>query len=109
FVSTTNFYKNADDARAACDAVYVPLHNGQRSSLYGCWWPAIDLGTDDVVSRTPQHQLDALVTHTVSSSNLQVLVENSWTHFWQGVSRANTVINRVAGIDMDEVEKNAIL
>jgi hypothetical protein len=109
FISTSNFYQTESDARTACDAVYQMLHDGGWTSSYGRWWPAIDLGTDDVTSRLNGNNFSAWFSHTINAEHNWM---NSWaqySNFWTGISRANDVISNVSEMDIDEDTRNCIV
>ena len=109
FISTSNFYTTAVDARTACDAIYKMLQDGTSNSTYGRWWPAIDLGTDDVTSRTGRTNFNDWFSHTITSSHTWFDSWYQYSNFWVGISRANTVIANVPNIDMDVDTRNAIV
>lgn len=98
----TNFYKNADDAKAAVSTVYDPLNS---SNLYAqIMWIIQDQATDDAewgngrsTANQPKNDLDKYA-FTPATTTFQSL----WTTVYQGINRANTVIARVPGIPMDE-------
>ncbi|MDB5241048.1 MAG: RagB/SusD domain protein [Spirosoma sp.] len=98
----SNFYKNADDAKAAVSTVYDPLNN---TNMYGqVMWIIQDQATDDAewgngrtTANQPKNDLDKY-TFTPATSTFQSL----WTTVYQGINRANTVIGRVPAINMDE-------
>ena len=100
-----NFYKNADDAKAAVSAVYDPLNTG---NMYGqVMWILQDQSTDDAewgggrsTANQPKNDLDRY-TFTPATSTFQSL----WTTAYQAINRANTVITRVPTIAMDETLK----
>ncbi|MDD4033657.1 MAG: RagB/SusD family nutrient uptake outer membrane protein [Bacteroidales bacterium] len=109
FISTSNFYQTASDARTACDAVYKMLQDGTSNSVYGRWWPAIDLATDDVTSRVNRDNFTAWFSHTINGSHNWMSSWGQYSSFWTGISRANSVIANVPHIDMDESMRNAII
>jgi hypothetical protein len=109
FISTTNFYKTASDARTACDGAYKSFNDGSSNSTYGRFWPVIDLATDDVTSRMQGYLFNDFLTHTVSSTDSWFENFGQFSNFWIGISRANNVIAYVPQIDMDEAERNAII
>lgn len=108
FISASNFYQNAGDARTGCDAVYKVINNG-RNPIYGRWWPAIDLATDDVVSKDRRTNFNAWFNHTINAEHAWLEAWGQYQGFWIGISRANDVIDNVPNIEMDEAEKNAII
>ena len=97
----TNFYKNADDAKAAVSAVYDPLNS---SNLYAqVMWILQDQSTDDAewgngrsTANQPKNDLDKY-TFTPATNTFQSI----WTTVYQSINRANTVIARVPAISMD--------
>ncbi|QDK79841.1 RagB/SusD family nutrient uptake outer membrane protein [Spirosoma sp. KCTC 42546] len=96
-----NFYKNADDAKAAVSAIYDPLNN---ANMYGqVMWILQDQATDDAewgngrsTANQPKNDLDKY-TFTPATSTFQSL----WSTVYSAINRANTVIARVPGIAMD--------
>ena len=113
FISTANFYKTQSDARTACDAVYEMFHDGGWNSTYGRWWPAIDLGTDDVVSKVGRTNFNDWFSHTLNPSHPWFESWGQYSNFWIGISRANAVIENVSQMQDDVFEtievKNAII
>ncbi|KJD35987.1 hypothetical protein PW52_05015 [Tamlana sedimentorum] len=104
FISASNYFKTAGDARTAVDGVYQ-----QMNEVYSRFWCAIDAYTDDQVSRNAGGFYNSLGTHTVSPSDQifeQFLIYSRW---WIGIARANNVLTYVPDIDMDEGEKNIVL
>ena len=97
----TNFYKNADDAKAAVSAVYDPLNS---SNLYAqVMWILQDQATDDAewgngrsTANQPKNDLDKY-TFTPATNTFQSI----WTSVYQAINRANTVIARVPAVPMD--------
>ncbi|RYC70424.1 RagB/SusD family nutrient uptake outer membrane protein [Spirosoma sordidisoli] len=101
----TNFYRNADDAKAAVSTVYDPLAS---PNLYAqVMWIIQDQATDDAewgggrsTANQPKNDLDKY-TFTPATSTFQSV----WTTLYQGINRANTVISRLPAIPMDEALK----
>ena len=101
----SNFYRNADDAKAAVSTVYDPLNS---SNLYGqIMWIIQDQATDDAewgngrsTANQPKNDLDKY-TFTPATVSFQSL----WGTVYQAINRANTVIAQVPGIPMDETLK----
>ena len=92
-----NFYKNADDAKAAVSTVYDPMNT---SNMYNqVMWIIQDQSTDDAewgggrqTANQPKNDLDKY-TFTPATNTFQSL----WTTVYQGINRANTVTARGAG------------
>lgn len=101
-----NFYRNAEDAKAAVSTVYDPLNT---TNMYGqVMWILQDQATDDAewgggrsTANQAKNDLDKY-TFTPATTTFQSL----WTTTYQGINRANTVIDRVPTIPMDNDLKN---
>jgi starch-binding outer membrane protein, SusD/RagB family len=104
-----NFYKNADDAKAAVNAVYDPLNT---ANLYAqAIWVLQDQATDDAewgggrsTANQAKNDLDKY-TFTPATSTFQSV----WTTAYQGINRANTVQDHVPAIPMDTALKSRLL
>ncbi|MDO6597941.1 RagB/SusD family nutrient uptake outer membrane protein [Oceanihabitans sp. 2_MG-2023] len=105
-VSISNFYQTESDARTAADAMYHALHDGTATSIYGRYWPQIDLATDDAINR---RFYPNWATHQVTSIDEWLENNKQYQGLWVGVARANDVLKYVPQVDMDEDGKNAIL
>lgn len=100
-----NFYKNADDAKAAVSAVYDPLNN---ANLYSqVMWILQDQATDDAewgngrsTANQPKNDLDKY-TFTPATNTFQAI----WSTVYSAINRANAVITRLPAVPMDEVLK----
>jgi hypothetical protein len=96
-----NFYKNADDAKAAVSSVYDPLNN---ANMYGqIMWILQDQATDDAewgngrsTANQPKNDLDKY-TFTPATNTFQSI----WSTVYSAINRANAVIARVPPITMD--------
>ena len=105
-LSTPTFYKTADQAVAAVNAVYATLQN---AGLYNNQYFLLsDLTSDDM---RPTPKLPAAereyynFNYTASSGNHSAL----WSALYQGIFRANTVLERVPGVPMEDKLKNRVL
>ncbi|MDO6802025.1 RagB/SusD family nutrient uptake outer membrane protein [Wenyingzhuangia sp. 1_MG-2023] len=105
-IPLSSFYKTESDARTATDAIYQALHNGTATSIYGRYWPVIDLGTDDLINR---RQFENWATHNMVATDDWLETNNQYQGLFTGVSRANDVLKYVPQVEMDEADKNAIL
>ena len=96
-LTDATFYKNAEDAKAAIGACYAHL----TSNVYGAdGLMFIDLATSDdaVPFLTGVADRPALWRYDINPTNTFI---NHWGNGFSGVNKSNTVITRVAGIDMD--------
>lgn len=105
FISATNYFQTEGDARTGVDGVYERMRD-----MYSRWWMAIDLYTDDIVSKTNgNNEFNMLGLHTVFPSATLFESYDVYNRWWEGIGRANNVIDKVPAIDMNEAEKNAII
>jgi starch-binding outer membrane protein, SusD/RagB family len=100
--SPTNFYRNADDARAAVGSVYDPLNT---NNMYNqVMWIIQDQSTDDAewgggrsTANQPKNDLDKYTFTPATNTFYSV-----WTACYEGINRANAAIERIPPIEMDE-------
>ncbi|MEM1001577.1 MAG: RagB/SusD family nutrient uptake outer membrane protein [Bacteroidota bacterium] len=109
FVSTDVFWVSAENARIGTDAMYETLSDGSSNSVYGRWWPAVDVGTDDVMSRVNRNNFADWFSHTINAGHPWLEAWQTYDNHWTGIARANDVLEFVPRIAMDETEKNALL
>jgi hypothetical protein len=106
FVSPTNFYRNASDANIALTGVYDMLHSVYNSNVgFAILWG--DHGTDLMTHRPGHPALTGSASYTLTSQYTQL--NNLWVNTYELINRANSVIDRVPAIEMDETEKNRII
>jgi starch-binding outer membrane protein, SusD/RagB family len=105
FISASNFWKTASDARTGVNGVYQKLNDAHNR-----WWVVVDLFTDDIVSRTNGgNYFNPFGEHTVTASTPVFEQFGLYSDWWIGIGRANTVLKFVPSITMDDTEKNKVL
>lgn len=104
FISATNYWQTASDARTGVDGIYQKLND-----VCDRFWGVIDAYTDDQVSRARGSWHNDFGMHVLEPTNRMFEQFPVYKDWWIGIGRANNVIKFVPGIDMDETEKNAIL
>ena len=92
------FYKTSQDAVLAVNASYSSLLDIYRSDL----WVLGEVASDN--TEDPDASID---NFTIDANN--GTVEGFWRRLYSGISRCNTVLNRVPGINMDETLKQRLL
>lgn len=104
-----NFYKNADDAKAAVSSVYDLMNTAEMYNQI--IWILQDQATDDSewgggrsTANQAKNDLDKY-TFTPATSTFQSL----WTATYRAINRANTVIDRVPTVPMDNDLKNRMV
>ena len=102
-----SFFQTSSDAVQAINAAYEPLlFNNENSNFY---WAFGEVTSDEAIaggdgSRAGIVELDFL-THTPRTSEFN----DFWKLQYNGINQCNTVIEKVPGIEMDEVLQNRIL
>ncbi len=104
-VGTTSFYKTQSDMLAALSAGYGAL---QSSGQYGQNYIYAELPSDDTRpvlsgSVTDQDEFDKFYLRTTNPFLL-----TRWSDSYRGIYRTNSIIDRLAGVTMDETLKKRI-
>lgn len=104
-----NFYQTKEDAYAAVAAAYSPL---QKSGLYGrnvqyvCGWRSDEAqSTSETVKMEENGVAVALFTNNASDA----MAAQMWRDMYNGVFRANMVLDKIPSIDMEESLKNRMM
>lgn len=104
-----NFYKNADDAKAAVSAVYDLMNT---SEMYNqVMWILQDQSTDDAEwgnGRSTANQVkNDLDKYTFTPATATFL--SLWSAAYNAINRANAAIDRIPAITMDETLKSRLI
>ena len=103
FISKTNFYKNQADAEAAITGAYSSLADN-----YGInYWLFLVNHTDYENGRGSQAPI-SVFSQILDVANIG-RAASIWSSFYQTINRANSVLDNVEGITMDENVKKRIL
>ena len=102
FVSPDQFYTSAADAEAALTAAYTPVTD--LYSRVGTQLP--DYSADQCFPRAVVGREQLTV---ISYDATNDLVGQYWQHCFNGVNRANQVLDNVGKISMDETRKKQIM
>ncbi len=103
FISKANFYKNAADAQAAITGAYSAL-----AGNYGItYWLFLVNHADYENGRGSQAPISAF-NQILDVANVG-RASAIWSSFYQTINRANSVLDNVGGINMDEAAKKRIL
>nr|WKN36088.1 RagB/SusD family nutrient uptake outer membrane protein [Tunicatimonas sp. TK19036] len=102
FIAPENFYQDRDQATAAANAIYDVLAS---TGLYGSYHNYITFG--DIAANGITQGEVAFDQHTINSSN--GILSSMWDASYDGINRANAVIDRVPASQMQEEVKNRIL
>lgn len=103
FISKANFYKNQADAEAAITGVYSSL-----ASNYGItYWLFLVNHADYENGRGSQAPI-SVFSQILDVGNIG-RASSIWSSFYQTINRANSVLDNVGAINMDESVKTEIL
>lgn len=102
-----NFYQSEEDALSAVNSVYDVLGSVNQYSSY--LWLIQDIGSDDCNARSTLNDpnLHEFNTYKIQPSNNYLA--RIWQSSYLGISRANVVIEKVPGIQMDIVIRDRII
>jgi hypothetical protein len=103
FISKANFYKNEADAQAAITGVYSSLADN-----YGItYWLFLVNHADYENGRGSQAPI-SVFSQILDVANIG-RAANIWSSFYKTINRANSVLDNVPGINMDNAAKTRIL
>lgn len=101
--TTDNFWRNANDAEAAVNAVYAPL-----VSIWGHTIMTLNNIPDDDQFRAGDHGDHPGIENFTYDASLGKL-NSAWEAKYEIIQRANGVLINVPGIEMDQTAKNTYL
>lgn len=112
FISPDEFYKTANDAVSAVNAIYYPLvenSTGAQPIYNRLFYTGLDFLTDDLDAGpgSPNAEVRALAKLTHASTNLRI--QQIWTEHYEGINKANIALERIPAINMDAKLKNRLL
>ena len=102
--TSAGFWRNADDALAAANAMYEPLDDG---SFYGHTEQTFEICSDDFWRAGDHGEDQAIEEFTFDPGNAQLRF--SYSRKYEIINRANAVLINVPDIDMDANLKERIL
>ncbi len=109
-VTEENFYNTEEDAIAAVNAAYAPLQFELTPAGHFRWfWGDIMSDDSEKGGSGPNDVFVLLQLESFEGPTNTDLLEAEWKADFQGVNRANVVLERVPPIEMDETLKARIL
>src|SRR3954469_8444436 len=115
FVAPENFYRNGADAVTAVNAVYSTFINLQSpfsSSDYmgRNLWMLIEYPTEVTTSRLSATNERSLIgTFHTQFNSTHAYLQSVWEAAYNGINRANSVVDRVPAIQMDPTRRDQIV
>lgn len=105
-----NFYRTQQDAIAAVNAAYAPLQFELSPGGHFRWFWG-DIMSDDAIKggSGDNDAIELLQLETFKAQANNELVESEWSANYEGIYRANIVLEKVPPIQMDEALKARLL
>ncbi len=109
-VTEDNFYKTEADAISAVNGAYAALQFELTPGGHFRWFWG-DVMSDDTEKggSGPNDQPDLAALENFQGPTNTEYLDGEWAANYEGIYRANVVLDRVPAIDMDEVKKARIL
>ncbi|MEO6036922.1 MAG: RagB/SusD family nutrient uptake outer membrane protein, partial [Saprospiraceae bacterium] len=105
-----NFYRTEADAIAAVNAAYAPLQFETSPKEHFRWMWGDVMSDDAIKGGSGDNDANELLQlETFRGPTNTGNLESEWSADYEGIYRANVVLERVPGIAMDEVLKSRIL
>ncbi|MEZ4921277.1 MAG: RagB/SusD family nutrient uptake outer membrane protein [Saprospiraceae bacterium] len=111
-VGTTeeNFYRTAEDAQAAINAAYAPLQFELSPAGHFRWFWGDIMSDDSEKGGSGDNDANELLQlENFNGAANTDLLEGEWSADYEGIYRANVVLERVPAIEMDPTLKAQIL
>jgi starch-binding outer membrane protein, SusD/RagB family len=106
-LTVDGFYRTAEDARAAIVAAYQPWGSGDLFNTSLQWTLN---ASSDYARVGPEEENPNIVNLTrIGWNATNPYTTNAWNGFYTTITRANIVLERVTGTEMDETQRNYIL
>ncbi|MCC7245714.1 MAG: RagB/SusD family nutrient uptake outer membrane protein [Saprospiraceae bacterium] len=109
-VTEENFYRTEDDAIAAVNAAYATLQFQMSPAGHFRWFWGDIMSDDAIKGGSGDNDTGSLLQlETFKGQSNTDLLESEWGADYEGIYRANIVLEKVPGIDMDAKLKARIL
>lgn len=109
-ITEENFYLTADDAIAGVNAAYATLQFQISPAGHFRWFWGDIMSDDAIKGGSGDNDVnDLLQLETFKGASNTDLLESEWSANYEGIYRANVVLERVPPIEMDENLKQRIL
>lgn len=109
-VTSENFYQTKEDAIAGVNAAYAALQFELTPAAHFRWfWGDVMSDDSDKGGSGDNDGFELLLLETFQGQSNNEMIESEWKASYQGIYRANVVLEKVPGIEMDETLKARIL
>lgn len=109
-ITEENFYRTADDAIAGVNAAYATLQFQISPAGHFRWFWGDIMSDDAVKGGSGDNDVnDLLQLETFKGASNTDLLESEWGADYEGIYRANVVLEKVPPIEMDEALKARLL
>lgn len=102
FLSPANFYTTSNDAVAAVNSIYDQL------GYYGNLWQLGERPSDNLQDGPVSRDV-SLELHTFTWNSATSIFGGIWQQIYISINRANTALEQLPAIDMDETLKNRMI
>jgi hypothetical protein len=105
--SDQQFYQTAEDAELALTGIYNILSFADANNRI---WVFGDVASDDAAKGgNPGDQADIGLIDEFNITTINGNLENVWSVYYEGISRANWLLDNVGNINMDQQRKDEII
>jgi tetratricopeptide (TPR) repeat protein len=105
--SNLQFYQTAEDAELALTGIYNALSFANSDNRI---WVFGDVASDDAAKGgIPGDQADIALIDDFNITTINGNLENVWIVYYDGISRANWLLESIGGISMDQQRKDEII
>ncbi len=110
-VGADEFFETEEDAILAVNAAYQPMQFEETKGAWHMWWFFSDIPSDDATkggeNEGDQVGVYHFETFQADPTNFQIV--GLWAALYQGIYRANVVLDNVPGVEIEEQMKHRIL
>jgi len=106
-ITSTQFYKSEEDARAAVDGIYSFLYPPYTGSGRNYGYAMLELVTGDF--RTQSEGNDLVNVYNLRQNSASPLLQQWFSASYQGIEAANLVIANIPDVSMDESERKKLI
>lgn len=107
--TAANYYKNADHAQSAVDAIYVDLRQIRGGSNTGAAWLMTEFATGLGNTTSLGSAQNNLTFRNLDYDPNNPYLMSYWSSHYRGIANANIAVEKIPGIDMNEALRNQLV